>query len=139
MRALWLATLCGLVSLSVAGLALQDPLTEESYEAAMKEIRFTVSDIQGHIDARYWPELDTAVGRLQTYFGQIESFWNAREAEAAAGYARDALEALDGLMAASTAEDQSAARDAVKTLQGSCAACHMEFREETPDGYRIKP
>ena len=38
----------------------------------MKEIRLTVSDVWGHVDARYWPELETEVGRLQTCFTQIE-------------------------------------------------------------------
>lgn len=139
MRSLLLAAVLGLVAASTPVGAGQEPMTDQDYEAAMKEIRFTVSDIQGHIDARYWPELDTAVGRLQSYFTQVEAFWTDRGRETAAGFAQDALQALEGVMAASTAEDQGAARDAVKALQGTCASCHMEFREETPDGYRIKP
>ncbi len=136
---LLLAGFVGLIVVSTSIVASQDAMTEEDYDAAMKEIRFTVSDIQGHIDARYWPELDTAVGRLQSYFTQVEAFWTARGTAAAAGFAQDALAALEEVTAASAAEDQPAARDAVKTLQASCGACHMEFREETPDGFRIKP
>jgi len=138
-RTTLLAAAFGLVAMMPPALALQDAMTEEEYDAAMKEIRFTVSDAQGHIDARYWPELETEVGRLQSYFTQIESFWTSRGTDEAAAFAQEALEALEGLLSAAGEEDQAAARDALKTLQGSCGSCHMQFREETAGGFRIKP
>ena len=129
----------GLAAAVAPLVALQGPISEEEYEAAMKEIRLTVSDVRGHVDARYWPELETEVGRLQTYFTQIEAFWTARGADGAVGFAQEALRALEGLLSASSDEDQAASRDAVKTLQGTCGSCHTQYREETDAGYRIKP
>ena len=129
----------GLAAVVAPLVVLQGPISEEEYEAAMKEIRLTVSDVRGHVDARYWPELETEVGRLQTYFTQIEAFWTARGADGAVGFAQEALRALEGLLSASSDENQAVARDAVKTLQGTCGSCHTQYREETDDGYRIKP
>ena len=117
----------------------QETMTDDEYDAAMKEIRLTLGDTRGHIDARYWPELDTEVGRLQAFFEQIEIFWSARGVDDATGFAQEALQALESLSTAATQEDQTAARDALQRLQGSCQSCHEGFREETDDGYRIKP
>ena len=117
----------------------QEPMTDDEYDAAMKEIRLTLGDTRGHVDARYWPELETEVGRLQVFFEQIELFWNARGVDGATGFAQEALKALESLSTAANQEDQPAARDALKSLQGSCQSCHEEFREETDNGYRIKP
>ena len=138
-RTFWFAAAFGLAASIAPTLALQGAMTEEEYDAAMKEIRFTVSDSQGHIDARYWPELETAVGRLQSYFTQIESFWTGRGADEAVGFSQEALQALEGLLTAASDKDQAAARDALKTLQGTCGSCHMQYREETADGFRVKP
>ena len=127
----------------VAALAVttvaQEPMTDDEYDAAMKEIRLTLGDTRGHVDARYWPELETEVGRLQVFFEQIELFWNARGVDGATGFAQEALKELESLSTASNQEDQPAARDALKSLQGSCQSCHEGFREETDNGYRIKP
>ena len=118
--------------------ALQETINEEEYEAVMKEIRFIVSDSQGHIDARYWPELEMEVGRLRSFFEQVHRYWSARGVEAAVDLSQQALQAVGGISTAADEEDQGAARNAIRTLQGVCQSCHAEFREETSDGYRIK-
>ena len=138
-RALWFASALALMTVGMQVWAVQATLTDEEYDAAMKEIRLTVRDSEGHLDARYWPELTTQVGRLQTFFGRVEAFWSARGSDTAVGFAQDALEALEGLSTAAGEQDLEAARDALKTLQGACQSCHAQFREETADGYRIKP
>ena len=67
-------TLSVTVFVSVSSATLQQVMSETDYEAAIKEIRLTLGDMRGHIDARYWPELDTQIGRLETFFDQIELF-----------------------------------------------------------------
>ena len=138
-RALWFTAVLALVTVGVQAWAFQTTMTDEEYEAAMKEIRLTVLDSQGHIDARYWPELERQVGRLETFFGQVETFWSARGSDAAVGFAQDALQALAGLSTAAGERDHGAAQDALKTLQVACQSCHGQFREEIDDDYRIKP
>ena len=113
--------------------------TEADYEAAMKQINMTNIDAEGHIDAMYWPEMTDAVGALEKLFARVEAFWDARQAEKAAALAGDALKAVSALSQATGAQDQEAARRALRDLRGVCQSCHQEFREQTADGYRIKP
>ena len=65
-------------------------MTEDEYDAAMNEIRMSAGDADGHIDARYFPELEEDGQGLASLFGQVEAFWTARNAEAAAEVARSA-------------------------------------------------
>ena len=132
--AIWVITLFGLQ----AG-ALQSTMTEEDYDAAMQEVRLTAGDADGHIDARYFPELEEDGRALASVFEQVEAFWKARDTQQAADIARSAVDAANALTAAAARDDRNAARSAFQTLQGTCQACHEDFRERTEEGFRIKP
>lgn len=119
--------------------ALQSTMTEDEYDAAMKEIRMTAGDADGHIDARYFPELEEDGQALASLFGQVEAFWTARNTEAAAEIARTTVAAAEAMVAAASRDDRDAARSAYRELRGTCQACHEDFRERTEDGFRIKP
>ena len=117
----------------------QEAPTEEEYPALMTEIRLTVSDAELHVDAYYWPEFGEDLDRLLLMFRQIEAFWEARGNDQAVGFAGEAIAKLGEMSAAGSAQDRGAAGSAIAALRSVCASCHENFREETADGYRIKP
>ena len=110
-------TLSVTVFVSVSSATLQQVMSETDYEAAIKEIRLTLGDMRGHIDARYWPELDTQIGRLETFFDQIELFWSNHESESGVKYSRAAKEQLTELSSASESKDQPGCRESISRLQ----------------------
>ena len=140
-RGLVVAVIAAYIAVAVGLLAVAQEATptKAEYEAAMKQINMTNIDAEGYIDAMYWPEVGDAVGALEKLFARVENFWEARQTEKAAALADEALSAVSTLSQATGAQDQEAARSALQDLRGVCESCHQEFREETTDGYRIKP
>tara|TARA_B100001123_G_scaffold451078_2_gene626623 strand:+ start:2506 stop:2883 length:378 start_codon:yes stop_codon:yes gene_type:complete len=106
-----------MVLVSAANTASRQVMSENDYEAAIKEIRLTLGDMRGHIDARYWPELDTQIGRLETFFDQIELFWNNKESDDGVKFSRAAKEQLTELSSASENQDQPGCRESIARLQ----------------------
>ena len=128
--------------LAAAGLSLaawQSAPTVEEYGPLMTEIRFVVGDADLHVDARYWPELGEDLDKLLPMLRQVEAFWTARGADEAVVFAEAALAAFAELSAAAIEENRAGARAGVNALRGTCQPCHEAYREETADGYRIKP
>ena len=135
------AGLC-LSLLAASGLALvarQSAPTEEEYGPLMTEIRFIVGDADLHVDARYWPELGEDLDKLLPMLRQVEAFWTARGTDGAVGLAKETIAAFNELSAAAIDQNRGGARAAVIALRASCASCHETHREQTDDGYRIKP
>ena len=134
---LWVVLLTT-VGLAAVG-ARQAVPTEAEYGALMTEIRLTVGDAEDHVDARYWPELGEDLDKLNRMFQQVEAFWTARGTEAAVGIATQAIAALNDLGDTAADQNQGGARAAVTALRGACRSCHENHREQTDDGFRIKP
>lgn len=122
-----------------AGVAAQEALTEETYGPTMSEIRLIVGDAELHVDARYWPELGEDLDKLFPMFRQIEAFWTARGNDDAVAGTLTTIEALREIGDAGIAMEQGRARAGIRALRGTCQSCHDVHREETADGYRIKP
>ena len=132
----------GLTGLAIVGLAAtvhQSPPAEEEYGPLMTEIRLTVGDADLNVDARYWPELGEDLDKLFPMAQQVEAFWTARGNDGAVGFAQEMLAALKELSDAAIAQDRGAARSGVVAVRATCQPCHEVHREETADGYRIKP
>jgi len=131
--------ICIVVALSLQAWALQTTLTEEKFEAAMKEISYEVGDAEGHIQAAYWYELEDDDAVLTSFFEQVESFWKERKIGKAVELTGEALRAAGALKAAAAKDDSDGATRALRALRTTCRSCHEGFREKTEDGYRIKP
>lgn len=114
--------LSAMILVAVADAALRQGMSETDYEAAIKEIRLTLGDMRGHIDARYWPELDTQIGRLETFFDQIELYWSDKGSESGVTFSRAAKERLAELLSASQNQDQPGCRESIARLQESYEA-----------------
>lgn len=135
----WLCVLLLTVASLAAFGATQVAPTEEEYGALMTEVRFTVGDAELHVDARYWPELGEDLDKLIPMLRQVEAFWTERGTDGAVGFVEEALAAVNELSAALREESQNAGRAAITALRSACQSCHENHREETADGYRIKP
>ena len=123
----------------LASAAAQDAVTEADYDAAMKELRFLASDVSIHIDASYWGDLGEDTDKLRREFAKVESFWEAQQQPDAVAAIGQALEAVRTISRAAGAEDRAAATTGLTALRDACQTCHADFREETADGFRIKP
>ncbi len=134
----FIAATVAVVALSFQVAALQSTLTEKEYQASMKEISLTVGDAEGHLQARYWGEIEADAGRLISEFEKVEAFWKARNTEKAAAIAKKAKTAAVALDNAAVKDDHIAAGAAISRLKETCESCHPQYREKTDDGYRIK-
>ena len=127
------------VGLGVGSVAAQDAVTAEDYEAAMQELRYLATDTSLHIDSNYWGDVGEDSDKIRAELAKVESFWTAQEQPRAVELATQAIEAARSIGRASGAQDRSAATSALAELRSVCQSCHGEFREETEDGFRIKP
>ena len=119
--------------------ATQEAVSEEDYEAAMQELRYLATDTSLHIDASYWGDVGEDSDKIRRELAKVESFWTAQEQPRAIELAGRAVAAARAIARASGSEDRGAATAALAELRSVCQSCHAEFREETDDGFRIKP
>ena len=127
------------VGLGAAAAAAQETVTEGDYEAAMQELRYLATDTSLHIDASYWGDVGEDSDKIRREFAKVESFWTAQEQPRAIEFAERAIAAARSIGRASGSQDRNAATAALAELRSTCQACHAEFREETDDGFRIRP
>ena len=117
----------------------QEEVSVEDYEDAMQELRYLVSDASIHLDASYWGDLGEDTDKMREQFARVVAFWEAQGQAEAVELAGNAIDAARAIARASGAQDRDAATSGLEDLRGACAACHGQFREETADGFRIKP
>ncbi len=117
----------------------QDAVTADDYEAAMQELRYLATDTSLHIDASYWGDVGEDSDKIRAELAKVESFWTAQEQPQAVEFATQAIAAARSIGRASGSQDRNAATTALSELRSVCQSCHAEFREETDDGFRIKP
>lgn len=136
------AACCAALSVAFGAMvpaAAQDAVTESDYEAAMQELRYLATDTSLHIDASYWGDVGEDSDKIRAELAKVESFWTAQEQPQAVEFATQAIEAARSIGRASGSQDRNAATSALAELRAVCQSCHAEFREETDDGFRIKP
>lgn len=127
------------IGLGVTPAAAQDAVTAEDYEAAMQELRYLATDTSLHIDSSYWGDVGEDSDKIRAELAKVESFWTAQEQPQAIEFATQAIAAARSIGRASGSQDRNAATSALAELRSVCQSCHAEFREETDDGFRIKP
>ena len=119
--------------------ATQEILTEEQYAAAMKEIDLQMGAAAMNIDATYWDDLGLVTDQLTILFERVQAFWTVRQVQAAVDFSAAALAATYAVGQASGAMSEPRATQTMTELRSVCRSCHTEFREETDNGFRIKP
>ena len=127
------------IGLGISPAAGQDAVTAEDYEAAMQELRYLATDTSLHIDASYWGDVGEDSDKIRAELAKVEAFWTAQEQPQAVEFATRAIAAARSIGRASGSQDRNEATTALAELRSVCSSCHAEFREETDDGFRIRP
>jgi cytochrome c556 len=116
-------------------------VSEADYQKAMKD---TLAGMQavGKTLRENPTELTAAVAAakaVEAALASIDSFWSERKDDEAVKMNGAAREAAMAVAKAAETGDAAATGAAVKTLQGTCKACHDVHREQLPDKtYKIK-
>lgn len=131
------AALVGAVTITAQG---QKNWTDDDYDKLMKEVGATVGALRKAIDGQNAELAKTNATKMVTLFTDTHSFWMSRNVKEAATIANDAMTHAKAVEAAVDAKDFTKAAEHAKTMQGTCAACHKQYRDKAPDGtWRIKP
>jgi hypothetical protein len=123
------------------GKRVPPPLTpaEQTLRAAMTEINSTNTALRGGLGTPDAAKVTGQVAALKHGFTEAESFFKARSAADAAGWAGDALKFVGAMDTATAAAKWDDVRAAVTGLNGLCTTCHTARRERQDDGsYRFK-
>ncbi len=115
-------------------------VTEADYQKAMKDV---LAGMQSSGKAiREAGDLSPVVAgakAIDTALASIDGFWSARKDAEAVKMNAASRAAAAALGKAAESKDVAATGEAMKTLQGTCKACHDVHREQLPDKtYKIK-
>jgi cytochrome c556 len=115
-------------------------VTEADYQKAMKDV---LAGMQSSGKAiREAGDLSPVVAgakAIDTALASIDGFWSARKDTEAVKMNAASRAAAAALGKAAESKDVAATGEAMKTLQGTCKACHDVHREQLPDKtYKIK-
>ena len=114
-------------------------VSEEGYEAAMKDIQATMRGANDHLEAQDAPSVGADGTKFVDAFAKAEAFWKARNEEQATAWSMEALAAARKFQEAGAAGNFDAATVALGEMRGTCQSCHMQYRERVEGGgYRIK-
>jgi cytochrome c556 len=125
---------------ATASLAAQAPMakmaisSEEDYSKAMKEVQMRNGALRKSIASSNEADAAAAAARLETIFKDVQAYWEDKKVADAAGYAKNAVAAVQAVSKAVAAHDMAAAGAANTTLGAQCMSCHTAHREKTPDG-----
>jgi len=138
MKARKLVALVALVIAVAVPVWAQQQVSEEDYDAAMKSISATVDGVNDQLEAQDAPSVGASGKKFVDAFAKAEAFWKARNEEQATTLSMEALAAARKFQEAGAAGNFDAASTAYGELRATCRPCHMQYRERTESGYRIK-
>jgi len=114
--------------------------SETDYNSILQEINFSVGDAELHIDQRYWGDLGTDSDVLKTLTEQIKAFWEKQNSSSGMELSSQALIAISQLSRASGRENDSEAREAVRSLKqhlSAIKALKQENHMETQRSHKL--
>ena len=115
------------------------PMTDETYEKTMKQIGSTFRSLRFNNEAMNHTDGAREARRLGAWFADVQSYWEAKRANDAVGFAQQAVGAAQEIEKASTLMDMGVLENAENALAAACESCHMAHRETLADGsFRIK-
>jgi mono/diheme cytochrome c family protein len=112
--------------------------TEADHPGWMKDVAATKGKISKEIAAKQNADVAADASHLAEVFKQIGAFWAGRDASDAVALSRTAETASNDLAAAAKADDEEKVQSALRTVNGTCSACHMNHREGSPGNFKIK-
>jgi hypothetical protein len=130
-------TLFTLGCLLAAASTLPAQVDEAKYRELMKQIGPATGGLNKKIAAKDAGAAEDAK-KLNALFGEVQSFWKARNAADAVKFAGDAaagFTAVEHLLHEGKWEEAAAE---TKKTSANCGGCHTAHREKTADGWKIK-
>ena len=114
--------------------------SDEDYDKLMKEVGATVGALRKAIDGQNAELAKQNASKMVTLFTDVHAFWTSRNVKDAGTIADSAVTHAKAVESAVDAKDFTKAAEHAKTMQGTCAECHKQYRDKAPDGtWRIKP
>ena len=114
-------------------------LTDADYDKLMKQIGPTFQNLQKDNSTMNHSQGVKDAQMLSDSFKQVQAYWEAKNADDAVGFAKNAIAMADATVIASQSMDMATLGDAQKTLASTCQSCHTAHRDKLPDGtYKIK-
>jgi cytochrome c556 len=109
------------------------------YNQIMKDVGATFAALRKNLDGNNAAAAAEDAARLEGLFTETEAFWAPFDTQDAVGFAKRAREAAAAIGAAAKGKNIKAAQESVAVIQRSCTNCHFAHREETGNGFLIKP
>lgn len=114
-------------------------ITVETHEGYMKTLTSTNTALGMKIMSNDLAGAAKDAQQIATIFGDIEKFWAQNRKQDGVMWAQQGRQAATDMAGALGAGDTTKAQAARKQMQGSCASCHMAYREGSPQtGYTLK-
>lgn len=102
-------------------------------------MKATKASMDSFKEAKTGPKAMASAEKLGSVYENMTGFWRQRNAADAVKISEDGKAAAAMLASAAHAEDMEKADAALKTLGGTCKACHDAHREKNAEGkYQIK-
>jgi cytochrome c556 len=136
----WVTSLM-IVAFGVVAAAQTKVTTLEEHAAVMKANAQAAGPMNKAIASGAYADAKTQLATLRQNYTALQGFWANRKADPAVAILKDGLSKLDALdkMISAPTVDQMAAQAAGKEFQGTCGACHKQYREgDAQTGYKIK-
>ena len=112
---------------------------QRPHDQVMKDIGATFANLKKNLDANSSAAAVDDAAKLEGLFRETEAFWQAVNTEDAVGFAKSAAAAAAAVGAAAKGNDTKAAQASYSAIQKNCGVCHSAHREQTGNGFVIKP
>jgi len=129
------------VALLGVGVAQTKIVTVEDYAAVMKSNAQSFGATNKAIASGAFADAKTQLATVRRNFVALQAFWTEKKQDPAIGIVKDALTKMDVLdkLLSTAPVDQMAAQAAAKEIQGSCGACHKQYREgDAQTGFKFR-
>lgn len=117
------------------------PITpeEEAFDGVMKQVSAANGTVRKAIDGESATLAKESAATLRTAFDEAEVFFNGRNNEEAATWAREAREFAEAIEQAVDDGNWASAGENLASLAQRCSSCHGAYRVRLEDGsYRVR-
>ncbi len=135
-----LVTLTWLIAIAFAVVpTAQAPASDEDYDKLMKSVGATVGSMRKNMEGQMADALAADAKKMAGLQKDNATFWASRKVQEAADWSTAAMNHATEVEKAVAAKNMASAGEHMKLLMGTCAQCHMKYRDKAADGtYMIK-
>ncbi len=104
----------------------------------MKQVDHANGSLQKELKAKTGDAAADDANKMADLFGQIEQFWQKRNADDAVKFAVDNVAAFKQVGELASAGKFDEASAAAKSAQANCSGCHKAHRAASMHGWKMK-